>query len=95
MDRRARPIGGGIAGEPGRPHQGAGVPRRRWRRRARPDPAHQADGSGAEKGRLYYSTEGHGFYTDPHRREYYGKLLAFLSNSLGGETASASTPAQP
>jgi dipeptidyl aminopeptidase/acylaminoacyl peptidase len=44
---------------------------------------------------LYYPTEGHGFYTDPHRREYYTKLLAFLSNSLGGETASASTPAQP
>jgi len=42
---------------------------------------------------LYYPTEGHGFYTDPHRREYYTKLLAFLSNSLGGETASAS--AQP
>jgi dipeptidyl aminopeptidase/acylaminoacyl peptidase len=44
---------------------------------------------------LYYPTEGHGFYTDPHRREYYTKLLAFLSNSLGGQTASASTPAQP
>ncbi|WP_315385608.1 prolyl oligopeptidase family serine peptidase [uncultured Stenotrophomonas sp.] len=38
---------------------------------------------------LYYSTEGHGFYTDPHRREYYGKLLAFLSRSLGGSTAAA------
>ena len=36
---------------------------------------------------LYYATEGHGFYTDPHRREYYTKLLAFLANSLGGETA--------
>ncbi len=44
---------------------------------------------------LYYSTEGHGFYTDPHRREYYGKLLAFLSRSLGGETATTATPAQP
>jgi len=44
---------------------------------------------------LYYPTEGHGFYTDPHRREYYTKLLAFLSNSLGGQTATASTPAQP
>lgn len=38
---------------------------------------------------LYYPTEGHGFYTDPHRREYYSKLLAFLSRSLGGETANA------
>ncbi len=43
---------------------------------------------------LYYSTEGHGFYTDPHRREYYSKLLAFLSRSLGGQTATAA-PAQP
>ena len=38
---------------------------------------------------LYYSTEGHGFYTDPHRREYYTKLLAFLSRNLGGQSASA------
>ncbi|WP_312319415.1 S9 family peptidase [Stenotrophomonas sp.] len=42
---------------------------------------------------LYYPTEGHGFYTDPHRREYYSKLLAFLSRSLGGQTAAAA--AQP
>lgn len=38
---------------------------------------------------LYYSTEGHGFYTDPHRREYYTKLLAFLARNLGGQSASA------
>ncbi|WP_241696566.1 S9 family peptidase [Stenotrophomonas sp. SAM-B] len=44
---------------------------------------------------LYYPTEGHGFYTDAHRREYYTRLLAFLSNSLGGQTATVSTPAQP
>ncbi|MEG2805422.1 S9 family peptidase [Stenotrophomonas sp.] len=44
---------------------------------------------------LYYASEGHGFYTDPHRREYYGKLLAFLSANLGGETAKAAAPAQP
>ncbi|WP_164139107.1 alpha/beta hydrolase family protein [Stenotrophomonas maltophilia] len=36
---------------------------------------------------LYYKTEGHGFYTEAHRSEYYGKLLAFLSRSLGGKTA--------
>ncbi|MCC7634631.1 alpha/beta hydrolase family protein [Stenotrophomonas rhizophila] len=40
---------------------------------------------------LYYPTEGHGFYTDPHRREYYTQLLAFLSRSLGGSTAAAAT----
>jgi dienelactone hydrolase len=36
---------------------------------------------------LYYKTEGHGFYTEAHRSEYYDKLLAFLSRSLGGKTA--------
>ncbi|WP_313435339.1 S9 family peptidase [Stenotrophomonas sp.] len=35
---------------------------------------------------LYFRTEGHGFYTQAHRREYYGRLLAFLSRSLGGAT---------
>ncbi|KAF1055407.1 MAG: Dipeptidyl aminopeptidase BIII [Stenotrophomonas maltophilia] len=38
---------------------------------------------------LYYKTEGHGFYTVEHRREFYSRLLAFLSQSLGGGTASA------
>jgi len=36
---------------------------------------------------LYFSTEGHGFYTEPHQREYYGRLLSFLSQHLGGEKA--------
>jgi dipeptidyl aminopeptidase/acylaminoacyl peptidase len=36
---------------------------------------------------LYFDTEGHGFYTEPHRREYYTRLLAFLSRHLGGSTA--------
>ncbi|WP_315385607.1 S9 family peptidase [uncultured Stenotrophomonas sp.] len=44
---------------------------------------------------LYYKTEGHGFYMPAHQREYYTKLLAFLSRSLGGETATTATPAQP
>lgn len=44
---------------------------------------------------LYYKSEGHGFYTPQHQREYYTRLLAFLSRSLGGQTASASTAAQP
>jgi dipeptidyl aminopeptidase/acylaminoacyl peptidase len=44
---------------------------------------------------LYYKTEGHGFYTPAHQREYYTKLLAFLARSLGGETATTATPAQP
>lgn len=40
---------------------------------------------------LYYKTEGHGFYTEPHQREYYTRLLAFLSRHLGGDTAKAIT----
>ncbi len=42
---------------------------------------------------LYYKTEGHGFYTEAHRSEYYGKLLAFLSRSLGGKTATTAPAA--
>lgn len=33
---------------------------------------------------LYYPNEGHGFYTEEHRAEYYGKLLAFLARHIGG-----------
>jgi dipeptidyl aminopeptidase/acylaminoacyl peptidase len=36
---------------------------------------------------LYFDTEGHGFYTEPHRREFYTKLLDFLSRNLGGAKA--------
>ena len=36
---------------------------------------------------LYYSTEGHGFYTVEHRREYYSKLLEFLQRHIGAGTA--------
>lgn len=41
---------------------------------------------------LYYDTEGHGFYRPENRREYYTRLLAFFSRSLGGATATT-TPA--
>lgn len=36
---------------------------------------------------LYVATEGHGFYTEAHRRAYYTQLLAFLSKHLGGAPA--------
>lgn len=36
---------------------------------------------------LYFPHEGHGFYSEEHRREFYTKLLAFLSRHLGGATA--------
>ena len=39
---------------------------------------------------LYFATEGHGFYTADHRREYYAKLLEFLSRNIGGAKAKAS-----
>ncbi len=38
---------------------------------------------------LYYDSEGHGFYTEAHRREYYVRLLDFLSRYLGGAKAKA------
>jgi len=36
---------------------------------------------------LYYDTEGHGFYKPEHQKEFYTRLLAFLSRSLGGAVA--------
>lgn len=42
---------------------------------------------------LYYNTEGHGFYVEEHRREYYARLLTFLGRHLGGAAASAPTTA--
>jgi dipeptidyl aminopeptidase/acylaminoacyl peptidase len=36
---------------------------------------------------LYYKTEGHGFYTEEHKREYYTRLLGFFSRHLGGAQA--------
>jgi len=38
---------------------------------------------------LYYDTEAHGFYTQEHREEFYTRLLAFLSRSLGGAVATS------
>lgn len=36
---------------------------------------------------LYYPNEGHGFYVEANRKEYYTRLLAFLSRHLGGAVA--------
>lgn len=36
---------------------------------------------------LYFPNEGHGFYTEAHRREYYTRLLDFLGRHLGGARA--------
>lgn len=35
----------------------------------------------------WWPYEGHGFYTEEHRREFYVRLLGFLSRNLGGATA--------
>lgn len=39
---------------------------------------------------LYYNNEGHGFYVEKNRVEYYTKLLAFFSTHLGGRVAGGS-----
>lgn len=44
-------------------------------------------GAGVPVESLYFKSEGHGFFTEPHRREYYTRLLAFLSVHLGGARA--------
>ncbi|WMJ68285.1 prolyl oligopeptidase family serine peptidase [Stenotrophomonas sp. 24(2023)] len=36
---------------------------------------------------VYYPREGHGLYGEANQRDYYTRLLAFLSRSLGGGTA--------
>ena len=43
--------------------------------------------AGATVETLYFDTEGHGFYTEPHRREFYTRLLDFLARHLGGQRA--------
>src|SRR4249919_365126 len=41
---------------------------------------------------LYYDTEGHGFYKPEHQKEFYTRLLAFLSRHLGGSLAMTTGP---
>lgn len=43
--------------------------------------------AGVDVQALYFDTEGHGFYTERHRREYYTRLLDFLATHLGGKHA--------
>ena len=40
---------------------------------------------------LYYPTEGHGFYVEANRRDYYTRLLAFLNRHIGGRTVLAAS----
>lgn len=42
---------------------------------------------------LYYPKEGHGFYMEKNRREFYTRLLAFLSRHLGPVQAASVAPA--
>ncbi|KPL47746.1 prolyl oligopeptidase [Xanthomonas axonopodis] len=44
-------------------------------------------GAGVPVESLYFSNEGQGFHTEPHRREYDTRLLAVLSKQLGDSTA--------
>ena len=41
---------------------------------------------------LYVDTEGHGFYTLEHRRDFYTQLLDFLAANIGGSKAKALSP---
>ena len=42
---------------------------------------------------LYYPTEGHGFYTDEHRKAFYAQLLGFLDRNIGSATSAATSAA--
>lgn len=41
---------------------------------------------------LYYPKEGHGFYVDANRREFYTRLLGFLGRNVGGGGSAAAAP---
>lgn len=43
--------------------------------------------SGVPVETLYFPTEGHGFYTEEHQREFYVRLLDFLGRHIGGAKA--------
>lgn len=44
-------------------------------------------GAGVPVESLYYSTEGHGFYVQAHRIEFYQRLLGFLDRNIGQSRA--------
>jgi dipeptidyl aminopeptidase/acylaminoacyl peptidase len=48
--------------------------------------------SGVPVETLYYRTEGHGFYTLEHQREFYTKLLAFLDRNIGKVGSGGAAP---
>lgn len=45
--------------------------------------------AGREVETLYYPTEGHGFYREANRMEFYRRLLSFLSRNIGTQTPAA------
>ncbi len=44
---------------------------------------------------LYFPTEGHGFHTQEHQREFYARLLDFLGRHIGGAKGGQAAPAPP
>ena len=42
---------------------------------------------------LFVRTEGHGFFTEEHRAEFYSRLLAFLDRNIGSAGAASSAAA--
>ncbi|MGV8941436.1 MAG: alpha/beta hydrolase family protein [Lysobacter sp.] len=47
--------------------------------------------AGAPVETLYFNNEGHGFYLEANRREYYTRLLGFLARHLGGAEAATTS----
>lgn len=50
-------------------------------------------GAGVPVETLYYPNEGHGFYVEANRLEYYTRLLGFLSRHIGGAAATSGSGA--
>jgi dipeptidyl aminopeptidase/acylaminoacyl peptidase len=45
---------------------------------------------------LFIRTEGHGFFVEEHKQQFYNRLLAFLDKNIGaGGAATAAAPAIP
>lgn len=42
---------------------------------------------------LYIRTEGHGFYVEEHKKQFYNQLLAFLDRNIGSGTSGAAAAA--
>jgi dipeptidyl aminopeptidase/acylaminoacyl peptidase len=44
---------------------------------------------------LFIRTEGHGFFVEEHKQQFYNRLLGFLDKNIGGGAATAAASAMP